>query len=171
MKLTLEGKVYTEKTMHLYELSLGEAREIKRFTGLTLADWRLGLLTWNRHDPDVLAGVVWLLKHRAGEPVHWDQINMLPAAELLGAFDWSDDQAEMQAALTELLGDDAGPPSDNEPMAPMVRGSCPSTRRFANSGPPRRCSREAGHPGDHSTGKGKNQRTWPNEQPAAQPTV
>lgn len=116
MKLTLNGTVYQCPSMRLYELSLGEAVELKRLTGLTIADWRLGLLTFDRHDPDVLIGVVWLLKTRAGEPLHLDQVNMIPTSELLAGFDWSDDLAEMQASLQRLLERRGEQP--DEPVAP-----------------------------------------------------
>jgi hypothetical protein len=159
VKLTLpNGRVYTAKSMRLYELDLGEAREIKRYTGLTLADWRLGLLTFDRHDPDILAGVVWLLMKRAGDTVHWDELNMIPSLELLRGFDWSDDVAEMQADLTELLNQPVDPPP--------ATARCEATHRFAKTGRPRRCDRETGHDGDHRSGMGKTQREWPASEPA-----
>jgi hypothetical protein len=101
--LTVGDKVYQCKTKRLYKLSLGEAIGLQRLTGLTISDWRLGLLTWDRYNADVVLGVVWLLKTRAGEPVHMDQINMLDVEELLAGFDWTDDYAEMQAELQEMF--------------------------------------------------------------------
>lgn len=113
MRLTLGGTVYTSPVMRLYDVSLGEAREIKKMTGLTIQDWRLGLLTFNRLDPDVLLGLVWLLRTRAGETPHLDELNMIPVAELTTAFDWSEDLETMgehlRATLHQPPDEPAGP--------------------------------------------------------------
>lgn len=118
MKLTLNGKTYQSAVMPLYDISMAEAIRIKALTGMTIADWRLGLLTWNRQDPDTIRALVLLLKSRAGEQFHMDEINMMSATELVNSFDWSEDNEEMQAQLQALIaGRDAGEPTE-QPAEP-----------------------------------------------------
>lgn len=109
MKLTLNGAEYSADLMSLYRVSITEARTIKRQTGMTLADWRIGLLTFNREDPDMIAGVVYLLKHRAAEIVDWTEIGELDAQAVI-------DSALMETADVELInrvqGGGAGPEPD-----------------------------------------------------------
>lgn len=124
MRMTIGGKTYQAKALDLYDLTLGEAREIQRYTGLTIADWRLGLLTFDRHNADVIAGLVWLLLFRAGDPVHWDVLNATPVKDLLGAIDWSEDQAAMLEELRSLTKQPAESPggergvTETPPTAP-----------------------------------------------------
>lgn len=151
MKLTLNGSTYTAKTMSLYEISMAEAIRVKQLTGMTITDWRLGLLTWDRLDPDVIRALVLVLKLRAGEQFHMDEINMLDAFALGKAVDWSDDLAEMQASLRQMLGQ----PAEDPP-------GCPATRKFSKNAKPRQCDLPAGHDGEHLSkpAKGRAVRTW-----------
>jgi hypothetical protein len=114
MEMTIGGKTYQAKALDLYDLTLGEAREIQRYTGLTIADWRLGLLTFDRHNSDVIAGLIWLLLFRAGDPVRWDVLNATPVKDLLGTIDWSEDQAAMLEELRTLTKQPAESPGGEQ---------------------------------------------------------
>lgn len=81
----------------LYDLTIGEARAIKAQTGLTVTDWRLGLVTSYRQDPDVLAGIVWVVRRRAGETVDWADIDRISTTELLESVIDLDEPAEEPA--------------------------------------------------------------------------
>lgn len=97
MKLTLGGSEYRSGILDLYRLTLGEARVIKRNTGLTLSDWRLGLITWGREDPDVLAGLLYVLKIRAGEHVLWADLDTVNAQDIVNGLELEEsDAAEIQ---------------------------------------------------------------------------
>lgn len=110
MKLALDGDEYSSPILDLYRLTISEARTIKRHTGLTLADWRLGLLTWGREDPDVLVGLVYLLKTRAGETVDWYELDQVNAQDVVNGLTVEEsDKAEMQrvlASATPVAGED-----------------------------------------------------------------
>lgn len=103
MKLTLNGTEYQSKLFALLNPSIGEARIIKRHTGMSISEWRLGLMTLHREDPDVLAGLVFILKHRAGEQVDWSELEQLSSQEL-------------NEAITVEDGD-LDPPAPVEPAA------------------------------------------------------
>lgn len=87
MKLTLGEKTYQADMLDLYRPSIAEARTIKRHTGMTLADWRFSLVTYFREDPDMLAGLVYLLKHRTGEVVDWDELGRINAQDVIDGFE------------------------------------------------------------------------------------
>ncbi|MGH7964163.1 MAG: hypothetical protein ACRERD_20465 [Candidatus Binatia bacterium] len=88
---------YRSGILDLYRLTLGEARVIKRNTGLTLSDWRLGLITWGREDPDVLAGLLYVLKTRAGEHVLWADLDAVNAQDIINGLELEEsDAAEIQ---------------------------------------------------------------------------
>lgn len=102
MKLTLNGKEYQSPVLTLFTISIGEARAIKRHTGLTIADWHDGLKTLGRFDPDVCLSLVFLLKSRAGESVNWDELNALSAMDVVAAFDFTltdDDRSDMARSV------------------------------------------------------------------------
>lgn len=105
MKLTLRGVEYQSDLMGLYELSLGEARQIKRRTGMTISDWRVGLMTFTREDPDVLASLVYLLRHRARQPadpeVDWAEIDQVGIKELVEGFEWEDADTDLVNRVQE----------------------------------------------------------------------
>ena len=106
MKLTLGDKTYESDLGPLKEPSIGEARAIKRQTGLTITDWAEGLENLGRLDPDVLAGLVFLLRKRAGEPVDWAEIDSLSLADFAAglSFDLTEgDKAAIAAAAAEHL--------------------------------------------------------------------
>lgn len=103
MKLTLRGVEYQSDLMALYEISLGEARVIKRNTGMTITDWRVGLMTFAREDPDVLTALVFLLRHRArtsSDPeVDWSEIDQIGVRELAEGVEWEDADADLIARI------------------------------------------------------------------------
>lgn len=111
MKLTLGDKEYTSTLMGLYELSIGEARTIKRNTGMTITEWQLGLALFSRReDADILAGLVFLLRSRAGEQVAWSDIDTLPIKSVKEGFDVTDlDDAELREHLSA-----ATPPAESD---------------------------------------------------------
>lgn len=141
MKLTLREVEYRADLADLYRLSIAEARTIKRRTGMTIADWRVGLMTLVREDPDVLAGLVFLLRHRArsdADPeVDWDDIGTLTIEELAEGFEWeaSDTEAvnraqeQINAAVIETAEGflRAGGPGSDDPPAEPPEGAPPAT--------------------------------------------
>lgn len=130
MKLTLRGVEYQSDLLALYEISLGEARKIKRHTGMTISDWRVGLMTFTREDPDVLASLVYLLRHRArkaGDPeVDWSEIDQIGSKELAEGFEWEDVDTELVARVraggeTVESGPDSEPPAESDEQRPPRR--------------------------------------------------
>lgn len=105
MKLTLNGQEYQAPVFSLLNVSVGEARTIKRQTGMTISDWRLGLLTIERQDPDVLAAVVFILRHRAGEDVDWADVDKLSTMELARSVVTEPGDYELPAELQDLAPD------------------------------------------------------------------
>lgn len=123
MKLTLRGVEYQSDMLSLYRLTIAEAREIKRNTHMTIADWRFGLITFTREDPDVFAGLIYLLKHRAGEVVDWEEVGRINTQELVDGFEWQDSdtelvasvQAERAAAEAEASGEEGAASDGDQP--------------------------------------------------------
>lgn len=101
MKLTLNGKTYESDLSPLVEVSIGEARAIKRETGLTIMAWKDGLENLGRLDPDVLAALVFLLRSRAGEKVDWSEMDGLTISDLAAGLDFTlsdNDRAQIAQA-------------------------------------------------------------------------
>ena len=66
MKIKVDGKVYEyDRTRLLYS----EFAFVQKKTGLKLLAWQAALDEW---DAEALAGLVYILRRRAGEPVEWD---------------------------------------------------------------------------------------------------
>ena len=80
LKFTLCDRDYR---VTLDRLSIAEAREVKKFTGVTLTS--LMLAASGQVDGDVLAAVVFLAKRRAGEEVDWAEIDGIDVVALIGA--------------------------------------------------------------------------------------
>lgn len=99
MILELGEQRYHQEMIELYRLSIGEARVIKRQTGMTIADWRMGLATIQREDPDIFAGLVFLFRGRAGETVNWDQIDATGAQDLVAGLQFDEGDRELMAKL------------------------------------------------------------------------
>lgn len=114
MKLTLGDKEYVSDLLGLYKLTIGEARVIKRNTDMGIAEWRFGLISMNtRWDPDVMAGIVFLLRARAGERVDWSDIDTLTVEQITQGFDFTeDDQRELDDRLGPALANSESGPSE-----------------------------------------------------------
>lgn len=92
LKFAVNGRDYA---VTLDRLSIAEAREVKRFTGVTLH--ALMLAGSGQVDGDVLAAVVFLAKRRAGEEIDWaeiDQIDVLTLVETMTIASDTPDSAE-----------------------------------------------------------------------------
>ncbi len=82
----LDGKDYDYDEDSLFDVTIGEARAIKAATGLTIGDWKSGLVTMTfRGDPDVLAGIVWLVRKRADDPITWNEIDQISTTALFSS--------------------------------------------------------------------------------------
>jgi hypothetical protein len=87
MTLALRGKTYETEFLDLLQLSIGESRTLKRncvgLSGkaMTGADWRECVIAFDREDPDLFAGIVFLLRSRAGEIVQWSDLEDLTVKE------------------------------------------------------------------------------------------
>lgn len=102
----------------LYNLTIGEARVIKAHTGLTLSDWHRGLAMSYRGDPDVLAGIVWVVRRRTGDPVDWAEIDLISTTTLLGSVTDLDEPTEESTTADEAA-----------PEGPAKRDGKKRTRR------------------------------------------
>lgn len=78
LNFTLNGHDYYAVTLD--KLSIAEAREVKKFTGVTLHS--LVMASAGQVDGDVLAAVVYLAKRRAGEEIDWSEIDRIDVVEL-----------------------------------------------------------------------------------------
>lgn len=137
MKLTLNGTEYQAGVFSLLDVSIGEARDIKRHTGMTISDWQLGLLTSERQDPDVLAAIVLVLRRRAGEDVDWAEIETLSTVEVSRAVTLEPGDYELpdemrrdgaEGGEQETSGESSDSPED--PVAPepaATNGQQPDT--------------------------------------------
>jgi len=99
VRLVLCETVYRQSMLDLLKLSIGEARTIKRHTGMTIADWRLKFALLSQEDPDVFAALAYLFRSRAGETVttDWSDINKLPAQDIISGLQFSNDDRELMA--------------------------------------------------------------------------
>jgi hypothetical protein len=95
--LKLGDKTYTSSVVDLVRLSIGEARAIKRATGMTIADWRDTFRRIDREDPDLLIGLAYLMRTRAGEPVDWSDLDHMSSTELMAAFEATNDDTPAAA--------------------------------------------------------------------------
>jgi hypothetical protein len=88
MTLALRGKTYETEFLDLLQLSIGESRTLKRNCvgpsgkAMTGADWRDCVIAFDREDGDLLAGIVFLLRSRAGEIVEWSDLETVTVSEL-----------------------------------------------------------------------------------------
>lgn len=115
MTLALKGKTYETDFLDLLKLTIGESRVIKRNCvgpegkAMTGADWRECMVRFDREDPDLLAGIVFLLRSRAGEIVEWSELEDLTVEEF--ATGLSMDMED----VVDLPPPDAPEPSAAEP--------------------------------------------------------
>lgn len=104
----------------LDRLSIAEAREVKRYTGVTLN--ALVMVSAGQVDGDVLAAVVFLAKRRAGEEIDWSEIDQIDVVTLMSGMSYAE-------------GDETGPSSpDTTPAAAAANGAKPA-RRTAKTSP------------------------------------
>lgn len=102
---TLNGKTYRSSVMDLVRLSIGEARVIKRETGMKIADWRDTFRAIDREDPDLLIGLAYLMRTRAGELAEWSDLDHMSSLELMSAFDAVQDPEPVSELAGELIAD------------------------------------------------------------------
>lgn len=119
MVLALRGKTYETDFLDLLKLTIGESRVIKRnCTGpngkaMTGADWRECMVAFDREDPDLLAGIVFLLRSRAGETVEWADLEDLTVQEFAEGLTVADDEVvepSEDPPAAEPLSDPRPPP-------------------------------------------------------------
>lgn len=84
MKISVDGKTYNYDPG---KLMLSEARQLQAATGQTLVQWQRGL---NDLDADSVAGLVWLLRKREGEP----ELQFGEVEFDLGSFEASEDDPQ-----------------------------------------------------------------------------
>lgn len=98
MTLVLRGKTYETEFLDLLQLSIGESRTLKRncvgLSGkaMTGADWRECVIAFDREDPDLFAGIVFLLRSRAGEIVEWAYVEDVTVKEFAEGFSIVNDE-------------------------------------------------------------------------------
>ena len=106
--LTLGGRTYTSGLVDLVQVSIGEARTIKKATGMTIADWRDTFRRVDREDPDLLIGMVYLMRTRAGETAEWSDLDHMPVKDLMAAFDVTN-EPDPEPATPEAPAVDVAP--------------------------------------------------------------
>ena len=77
MKIIVSGREYA---VDLEDFTLGEAREIKRVSGFTLAGWQDAL---GQSDPDALTALVWVCVRRENPSVTLEEIEAQGLATLV----------------------------------------------------------------------------------------
>lgn len=90
MKLSIHGGEHRSTLLDLFHVTIGEARAIKSHTGLSIAEWRTGLMTLDQEDPDVLAGLVVLLTYRAGRQIDMAELESLDTQQLIATLEFED---------------------------------------------------------------------------------
>jgi hypothetical protein len=128
VKLSLDGREYQAKTYSLFDLSIGEARTIKRNTGMSISEWRLGLMTLHREDPDVLAGIVFVLRHRAGEQVDWAEMENISTQTLIAGLKLEDGDLDPPAEESAEGQTQAEPAVTPITTKPRSNGKAPAKR-------------------------------------------
>lgn len=86
MVLTLDGREYRCTSEGLTELTIKEAREIKRHTGMRIASWGRALSEMDEADPDAFLGLAYLLVTRSGGVFNWSSLDDMQLFELMGCF-------------------------------------------------------------------------------------
>jgi hypothetical protein len=107
MKLTLGDTEYQSDLFPLLKLTIGEARIIKRNTGMNIGQWRNGLSNLGEEDPDVLAALMFLLRSRAGEQVTWDEIDLMSEYDIITGFDFTITEADKRDQEAQTAEDAA----------------------------------------------------------------
>jgi phospholipase C len=127
MKLTLAGTEYQSDLFPLLKLTIGEARVIKRNTGMNIGQWRNGLSNLGEEDADVLAALVFLLRSRAGETVddNWDELDALSEYDIITGFDFTVTENDKRDAETQTAEDAARAVMEAEKL--LVDNSTPPT--------------------------------------------
>src|SRR5262245_53273096 len=117
MRFTVQGKPHE---VDQERLSVGEALQIKRATGLTVRGFLQGL---REYDVDALVSLVWLARSRAGERVTIEQV-------IASNFDVLQDVELQPEAEDEEVGPTEGPaaPNGSAPATSSPRPSTTSTR-------------------------------------------
>ncbi|MEU2340067.1 hypothetical protein ABZ608_42180 [Streptomyces sp. NPDC013172] len=119
-KLTVAGDVYEFDGDRML---LAEAREIKKFTGMTIPKWSMGI---DEMDPDAIQSLIYLAKKRAGESLRYSDLDSLDFADIeLEPMDdeeaGEEPEAEQQAVDPTPLGE-----SGTTPMPGTTDTSAPS---------------------------------------------
>lgn len=112
MHFTLGDREYA---VTLDRLSIAEAREVKKFTGVTLHS--LALAGAGQVDGDVLAAVVYLAKRRAGEEVDWSEIDQVDVFDLANTIRITTDEDEKPPAGPTANGKKPRTGAGKEPAA------------------------------------------------------
>jgi hypothetical protein len=127
--LRVNGKFYPPPT----SFTLGEARTVKRMTGLDLSEFTKALGSLDKHpDPDVFAAFVWVSMHREDPTVTPEDVDDLDYAAiegeggdaavppLLGNASGSNGVSQVSASLSS---EGPGFPSDLTPVSSGMSGS------------------------------------------------
>lgn len=107
MKFSLDGRSYEVAI----DLSIGEARAVKRHTGLSVTQ----LLSLPMSDADVAAALVWVAKRRAGEEITWDDVDQLDLITLVASIEYdapAEDQGDPDSDTAEPGADNTAPAED-----------------------------------------------------------
>ena len=115
LQLTLDGREYRCTQESLTELTIKEARDIKRHTGMRIAAWGKAMSEIDEVDPDAFLGLAYLLKTRSGEVFDWSALDDMPIFELTKCFKTVDEPGPEPADSGETV--DAG-----EPTVPAKNG-------------------------------------------------
>ena len=103
-KVTVQGVEYEFDGDRLL---LAEAREIKTFTGMSVAKWSRGI---DEYDVDAIQVLIYLAKKRAGETLRFSDLDGVDFAEIsLESMDDEEEAAEGEAELPQQQVDPTTP--------------------------------------------------------------
>lgn len=117
MKLTLHGKVYQAGFASLGQLTIGDARVIKREFGLSIKDVQARIESMSSSSAldinsqlDMLAILAYLVTSRTGDPVGFDVLDRIPIEDLPKMMDYADDIPPADDAKAAVAKDAPEPP-------------------------------------------------------------
>src|SRR5262245_39597318 len=115
-------------------LTVEEARAIKQHAGLTIRGFLDGL---REYDVDALVALIWLAKHRAGEPAPWNN-NGLGSLDLLTDIDIiPDEEAAPDPPPGGATSTSTAPPSPPPTRTGTGRTGSARSRSTSATPPPR----------------------------------
>ncbi|MEU0039105.1 hypothetical protein [Streptomyces sp. NPDC006333] len=120
IKLTVEGVVYEFDGDHLL---LAEARELKTYTGMSVAKWSRGI---DEGDVDAIQALIYLAKKRAGESLRYSDLEQIDYADIdLEPLDDEDEAVEAEPGASQQAADPTPPGDTGTTQTPGTTDTSP----------------------------------------------